>query len=152
MPPGLPRESDYPYWTGPEFPFPTHEQIVERLSGQQMLYPPETFWQYSNLGLTLAGEVASAASGQPYAELVSREHPQAAGPREAPRLRCRRTSGASAWRPATAASGAKGKRPPVPFFTTRGVAPAAGYASTVEDLGRFASWQFRLLARAAPRC
>jgi CubicO group peptidase (beta-lactamase class C family) len=29
---GLPRESDHPYWTGPEFPFPTREQIMERLS------------------------------------------------------------------------------------------------------------------------
>ena len=30
-------------------------------------------------------------------------------------------------------------------FNTRGITPAAGYTSTVEDLGRFASWQFRLL-------
>ena len=30
-------------------------------------------------------------------------------------------------------------------FDTRGVTPAAGYTSTVEDLGKFASWQFRLL-------
>jgi hypothetical protein len=39
-----------------------------------------------------------------------------------------------------------GVRKPVPFFQVRGIAPAAGYASTVEDLSRFASWQFRLLA------
>jgi hypothetical protein len=31
-------------------------------------------------------------------------------------------------------------------FDTRGLAPAAGYTSTMEDLGKFASWQFRLLA------
>ncbi len=43
---GLPRESDYPYWTGPEFAFPTRDQIIARVSGQQMLYPAETFWQY----------------------------------------------------------------------------------------------------------
>jgi CubicO group peptidase (beta-lactamase class C family) len=30
-------------------------------------------------------------------------------------------------------------------FNARGLTPAAGYTSTVEDLGRFASWQFRLL-------
>jgi hypothetical protein len=40
-----------------------------------------------------------------------------------------------------------GSRVPVPFFTARGIAPAAGYASTVEDIGRFASWHFRLLGR-----
>ena len=30
-------------------------------------------------------------------------------------------------------------------FDTRGILPAAGYTSTVEDLAGFASWQFRLL-------
>jgi hypothetical protein len=35
----------------------------------------------------------------------------------------------------------------MPFFEARGIAPAAGYASTAADLARFASWQFRLLAR-----
>ncbi len=30
-------------------------------------------------------------------------------------------------------------------FDARGITPAAGYTSTVEDLAKFASWQFRLL-------
>jgi hypothetical protein len=38
-----------------------------------------------------------------------------------------------------------GTRELVKPFDTRGVTPAAGYTSTVGDLGRFASWQFRLL-------
>ena len=59
---GLPRESDHAYWTGPEYAFPTREQIIERLSRQETLYPAETYFQYSNLGLTLAGEVVAAAS------------------------------------------------------------------------------------------
>ena len=33
----------------------------------------------------------------------------------------------------------------MPLFQVRGIRPAAGFASTVEDLARFASWQFRLL-------
>jgi CubicO group peptidase (beta-lactamase class C family) len=37
-----------------------------------------------------------------------------------------------------------GTRDPLPLFQTRGIAPAAGFASTVEDLARFASWQLRL--------
>ena len=28
---GLPRESDFPYWTDPDYPFPTREQIKEKL-------------------------------------------------------------------------------------------------------------------------
>ncbi len=141
---GLPRESDYPYWTGPDFPFPTREQVIERVSGQQMLYPAETVWQYSNLGLTLAGEVAAAVAGRPYAELIrttileplrlTSTTPEMPVHERGKRL-------------ATGYSGLgrEGRRQPVPFFTANGIAPAAGYASTVEDLARFASWQFRLL-------
>ncbi|MEX1309562.1 MAG: serine hydrolase domain-containing protein, partial [Candidatus Sulfomarinibacteraceae bacterium] len=50
---GLPRESDYPYWSDPDFVFPTHDEIVDRLSDQQTLYPSSRYFQYSNLGLTL---------------------------------------------------------------------------------------------------
>lgn len=143
---GLPRESDYPYWTGPGFPFPTREQIIERLSGQQMLYPAETFWQYSNLGLTLAGEVAASVSGQPYAELVRRDILEPLGlTSTTPEMPAnqRGTRLATGY----GGLGREGKRVPMPFFSARGIAPAAGYASTVEDLARFASWQFRLLAK-----
>ena len=38
-----------------------------------------------------------------------------------------------------------GTRDLLKSFDARGITPAAGYTSTVEDLGKFASWQFRLL-------
>jgi CubicO group peptidase (beta-lactamase class C family) len=40
-----------------------------------------------------------------------------------------------------------GNRDMLPLFQARGIAPAAGFSSTVEDLARFASWQFRLLEK-----
>ena len=40
-----------------------------------------------------------------------------------------------------------GSRDKQPFFQARGLTAAAGFSSTVEDLGRFASWQFRLLEK-----
>jgi CubicO group peptidase (beta-lactamase class C family) len=143
---GLPRESDYPYWSGPEYKFPTHEQIVARVSDQQMIYPAETYFQYSNLGLTLAGEVAAAASGQPYAELVRRNILDPLG------LKSTTPEMPSAERGKRLATGytglgREGRRQAMPFFTANGIAPAAGFASTAEDLARFASWQFRLLGK-----
>jgi CubicO group peptidase (beta-lactamase class C family) len=143
---GLPRESDHPYWTGPDFPFPTREQIVERITAQQTLYPAETYFQYSNLGLTLAGEVAAAAAGVAYADLVTRSILTPLGmasttPDIPPAEQGKRfATGYSAIM-------RDGGRKPVPFFQARGIAPAAGFASTVEDLARFASWQFRLLGK-----
>ena len=65
---GLPRESDFPYWSGPDFPFPTSAQIRDTYSAQAPLFPAERYSQYSNLGLTLAGEVVAKASGTPYPE------------------------------------------------------------------------------------
>ena len=35
-----------------------------------MLYPPRTYYQYSNLGLTLAGEIVAAASGRAYDDYI----------------------------------------------------------------------------------
>ncbi len=43
------------------------------------------------------------------------------------------------------ARGRDGERKPVPDYRVRGISPAAGFISTVEDLARFASWQFRVL-------
>jgi CubicO group peptidase (beta-lactamase class C family) len=143
---GLPRESDYPYWTGPGYAFPTREQIMERVSSQQMLYASETVWQYSNLGLTLAGEVAAAAAGKRYDVLVRTSILEPLGlASTSPDM----PAGERGKRLATGYSGLgrEGTRRPVPFFTANGIAPAAGYASTVEDLARFASWQFRLLSK-----
>jgi len=39
-----------------------------------------------------------------------------------------------------------GTRSAVPIFQARGIAPAAGFASTASDLARFMAWQFRTLA------
>ena len=63
---GLPRESDYPYWTGPEFKFPSKEEVKSQLGKQETLYNASTYFQYSNLGMTLLGEVIEKVSGMPY--------------------------------------------------------------------------------------
>ncbi|MEK6325669.1 MAG: serine hydrolase [Acidobacteriota bacterium] len=143
---GLPRESDFPYWTGPEFAFPTREQIKERLASQETLYPAETYFQYSNLGLTLAGELIASVSGEPYEAYVGKRILEPLGLKSTtPEIPEKERGG----RLATGYSALlrDGTRVPVPFFMARGIAPAAGYASTAEDLARFASWQFRVLER-----
>jgi CubicO group peptidase (beta-lactamase class C family) len=143
---GLPRESDYPYWTGPDFRFPTREEVMARISSQETLYPAETYFQYSNLGLTLAGEVVAAVSGEPYPEYVQRHILNPLGlAATSPEMPEKHRGG----RLATGYSALMrdGQRQPLPFFQVRGIAPAAGFASTAEDLARFASWQFRILGK-----
>ncbi|MDP9191351.1 MAG: beta-lactamase family protein [Acidobacteriota bacterium] len=138
---GLPRESDYPYWTG-AFDFPTREKIMERVAAQEALYPSDRYFQYSNLGLSLAGEVVSARSGKPYEQFIRERildpldrdatYPEIPLQEKGKRL----AQGFSARR-------RDGTRAALPLFQTRGIAPAAGFASTVNDLAKFAMWQFR---------
>jgi CubicO group peptidase (beta-lactamase class C family) len=141
---GLPRESDYPYWNGPDFPFPTRAQIIDRLSVQETLYPAQQYFQYSNLALSLAGEIVQERSGQEYAEYVNQKILEPIG------LADTRTYYPEDLRGEQLAIGytgmhRSGTRDPVAPFFTRGITAAAGYTSSVNDLAKFASWQFRLL-------
>ncbi|MEN1728694.1 MAG: serine hydrolase [Pseudomonadota bacterium] len=141
---GLPRESDYPYWTDPAYPFPTQAQIRERLGEQQTLYPASSYWQYSNLGLTLVGEIVEAVSEQPYDDYMREHLLDPLG------MTATTTDMPQELRGAELAIGhtmlkRDGTRDVVAPYQARGIVPAAGYASTVNDLAKFASWQFRTL-------
>jgi len=140
---GLPRESNHPYWTGPDFPFPTHDEIVEGLDEQETLYPARKYFQYSNLGLTLAGEIVAARSGMSYDAYVRQNILTPLGMTNTyPEIPAEHRGGRLAT--GYGAPTRSGVREEVAFFQAKGIAPAAGYASTAEDLARFASWQFRL--------
>jgi len=143
---GLPRESAHPYWTGPDFPFPTSKQVKDKLSGQKTLYSASTYFQYSNLGLSLLGEIVAHVSGLPFEEYVEQN---ILTPLRLADTRPRLPEELWGGKLATGYSAVnrKGVRNKVAFFQARGIAPAAGFSSTVRDLARFASWQFRLLEK-----
>ncbi|HET6591548.1 MAG TPA: serine hydrolase, partial [Xanthomonadales bacterium] len=141
---GLPRESDTPYWNGPDFAFPSREQIRSMLGGQSTLYPAQRHYQYSNLGLTLVGEIVSEISGEEYDGYVQA---RILKPLALADTATGFPTDSRASRIATGYgyAGRAGEPPPMPRYDTRGITPAAGFASTALDLARFASWQFRLL-------
>jgi D-alanyl-D-alanine carboxypeptidase len=135
---GLPREAGFPYWTDGKFP--TQDELRERLPMQETVFPTETEWKYSNLGLTLAGEIVAAVSGLPYAQYVGE---RILGP-----LDMRRT-----WVDTPPADHSdlatgytrrlpSGNRSRAPFTDGRAIAPAANMATSVSDLARFAALQF----------
>jgi CubicO group peptidase (beta-lactamase class C family) len=141
---GLPRESDFPYWTGPEHKFPSREQLAEKLDQQETLFPASTYFHYSNLGMALLGEVVERTSGKPYDVYVQENILKplrltttfSKFPQEL--LGSKLATGYSSIT-------RNGTRDLVPLFEAQGMQAAVGYTSTVEDLARFASWQFRLL-------
>jgi CubicO group peptidase (beta-lactamase class C family) len=141
---GLPRESDFPYWTDPDYPFPTSDEIRARLGAQQTLYPAARYFQYSNLGLSLVGEIVVATSGQDF-DAYMRAH--VLDPLGMSDTFTDIPVELHGGRMAVGHTALKrdGQRKVVAPFQTRGIAPAAGFASNVNDLARFAMWQFRLL-------
>ena len=142
---GLPRESESPYWSGPDFPFPTQLEIREKLGSQSTLYPASRYFQYSNLGLTLVGEVVEEKSGQQY-EAYVREH--ILTPIGLSDTDTGFPTDSRETRVATGYSfpGRNGALEVMPRYDARGITPAAGFASTAVDLAKFASWQFRVRA------
>jgi D-alanyl-D-alanine carboxypeptidase len=132
---GLPRESTQPYWSDPQY-FPTHDELVKALATQDAVYEPATRWKYSNLALSIAGEVVAAVSGEPWADYVERHILQPLGmrgttPRPTPQML------AVGYQVLTE----DGQQTVAPFTDTRAIAPAANMASTVEDLATFMAFQ-----------
>jgi CubicO group peptidase (beta-lactamase class C family) len=136
---GLPREAGFPYWSDGDFP--TIEQIRERLPRQTAALPTETEWKYSNLGLTVAGEIVAAVSGRPYADYVVQHVLEPLGmkrtfvttpPAEHPDL----AVGYTRRLPARG-------RAPAPHTDGRGITAAANMTTCVTDLARFAMLHFR---------
>jgi CubicO group peptidase (beta-lactamase class C family) len=141
---GLPREANFPYWTGPDFPFPSSEDIRTELKNQETLYPSSTYFQYSNLGLTLLGDIVEEVSGVPYDIYVKENILDPLG------LINTRTELPEDLYGQDLAIGygalsREHQRQKVALFQAEGITPAAGFSSNVVDLGKFASWQFRLM-------
>ena len=141
---GLPRESDYPYWNAPKFDFPAREKMINQLKNQKTLYPAYTYYQYSNLGLTLAGEIVAQVSGQDYETYITENIIKPLGLEDTRPYMPQDLYG-TRLAIGYSAKTRKGDRKKMPFFQANAIAPAAGFSSTVEDLAKFAAWQMRLL-------
>jgi CubicO group peptidase (beta-lactamase class C family) len=145
---GLPNETgsekSTSYPTHEVTSYPTREEIRARIPDMETLYPVWQHEHYSNLGLVLVGEIVSELSGLSYGEYVTERILRPLGMSSTtPEIGEVQGSG----RLATGYSAPRrgGGRREVGPFETNGMAPAMGFASTVEDLAKFASWQFRLL-------
>ena len=134
---GLPREAAFPYWTDNQFP--TLEQIKATLPSQEVIFPTETRWKYSNLGFALAGEVIAAVSGETYEHYVHTHILEPLGMADSSIIlpetqRSRLATGYGPRQP-------DGSRVTRPFTDCRGITPAANLSSTVEDLAKYLAFQ-----------
>jgi CubicO group peptidase (beta-lactamase class C family) len=132
---GLQREAGA-HWT--TFNFPTSAQLRELMADRQAAYSPEVRWKYSNLAYSIAGMVIEAVSGQTWADYVQRHIYQPLG-----------MTNSSVDRNVDGLAVGYGRRMPDatrainPFVDARGMAAATGITSTVDDMAKFVSAQFR---------
>lgn len=65
---GLPREAILDYWA--DNTFPDTDGLRKAVTEQEQLYRPFDYWQYSNLGMAMLGDVVEIVSGKPWGDLV----------------------------------------------------------------------------------
>ncbi len=140
---GLPREADTSYWPGPEFSFPTREQLLQQLTQQSAFMAPQTRWEYSNVGMAILGELIRRKSGRDYSDYVTRQVLEPLGLSDT-RPRLPRELYGTRLAPGFSALNRAGTRDRVHIYDAQGMTPAIGFSSTVHDLLVFAQWQFRV--------
>ena len=108
------------------------------LPAREAPFAPEVRWKYSNLAYSVAGMIVEAVSGQKWADYVHCEIFQPLG-----------MIASSVDKNVSGLAVGYGRRMPDgtrainPFIDARGMAAATGVTSTVEDMARFVSAQFR---------
>ena len=132
---GLSREAGS-HWS--DLKFPTADEVRNYVRQNKAIYPPEVRWKYSNLAYTLAGMIVEAVSGESFASYVQNHifNPLAMTSSTIDRPDNRLAIGYGRRMP-------DGKRQTFPFVDARAMAPATGVTSTVEDMAKFVSLQFR---------
>lgn len=136
---GLPRESAFPYWDTAKFP--SYKEVEEALPNQEIVWRTGTRWKYSNLALSIAGDVVAAVSGMPYEDYVEKNilqplEMESTFVRTLPEDHPQFAVGYGRRLP-------DGTRSLRPFGDCKGISPAANMATNVQDLAKFAMLQFR---------
>ena len=137
---GLPREAGSAYWS--DFNFPDREQVIERLAGQQTILPSESLFKYSNLAYALLGEIIADKTDESFATYVEEKIMAPLGMDDSSVVFPNKHQSQLA-----VGYGRRlpdGTRQVFPFIDARGMAPATGVTSSVNDMARFVSWQLRL--------
>lgn len=135
---GLPREVTGVNWS--DLTYPDRAEMRRVLSAQETVFPPVTEWKYSNLGISLAGEIVAQVSGEPWAQYVEQRILRPLGMTA---TQANPTPNMAALAVGYGRRVPGRKRDIEPFVDMGAESPAANMASNVEDLAKFVSLQFR---------
>lgn len=138
---GLPREGNRDYWA--DTSFPDASGLVDSVKNQEQLYKPNNYWQYSNLGMSMLGDVVSKVSDKSWGDYITETIFTPLGMKNSKTDMPFEMVG-NGFAQGYYVRNAKGERKAVEKHSFRSFSPAAGIASSVNDMAKFASWHFRL--------
>ncbi|MDH3222302.1 MAG: serine hydrolase [Gemmatimonadota bacterium] len=139
---GLSREVVSPIWSDLT-KTPTGRKMQTELSAVPPLYQSTTVFQYSNLAYLLLGEIVADVSGMPYEDYLREKVLDPLGLDATVASYPESAYGAThAIRYAVPNRGRE--YPRLGYTRSEGIASMGGLSSTVVDLAKYASWQFRL--------
>lgn len=128
-----------PLWSN--FQFPTDSELRAEMAEQVLLFRPGQKLKYSNLGITLLGQVVEPVSERPFAEYVDEKLLTPLG-LDLTSV----TIDATALGLATGYARLQdGTFEALPFVDAKAMAPATGMSSSLENMARFVTWQLRQL-------
>ncbi len=135
---GLPRELEALYWDNMEFP--DRDTFIKMFQESSTILARETKYKYSNVAYAILGFVVEAVSGKTYADYVTNCILKPLGMTSTAVLPSPNMQGL--------ATGYKYRQPGrprmvEPFTDKKAMVSAGNIASTVEDLAKFLSLQFR---------
>lgn len=140
---GLPRNTGHSYFTGPDFAFPSQAAFRSILKNLETKNEVGADVNYSNVGYALLGEIIEKVSGKPYEIYLMNE--------VIGQLKMTNTYMGMKTIPYTyrraigyTAINRDRTRKRVHSFNTKSMKPAMGLWTTIDDLAKYASWQFRL--------
>ncbi len=135
---GLPRELEALYWDHMEFP--DRDTFIKMFQESSTIFARETKYKYSNVAYAVLGFVVEAVSGETYADYVTNYILKPLGMTSTTVFPSLDMQGL--------ATGYKYRQPGQPrmvepFTDKKAMVSAGNIASTVEDLAKFLSLQFR---------
>ena len=143
---GLVTETPLPTWSTDEFP--TRDEVLAALPQTEIVLPADHAFKYSNLAFGLLGEVITRASGQDYFDYVAEHLLGPLGMTDSvywlPEDQQHRM--AVGYSPDLYRDGLE----PAPYVGLGGVAACGQLHSSVADLARWISLQFRVGEHAIP--
>lgn len=140
---GLPSNTGHSYFTGPNFLFPSKVEFRSTLKDMETESEVGANVKYSNVGYALLGEIIEKVSGMPYETYLMNE---VISPLKMTSTYMGMKTGDHRKAVGYTAINRDGTRKRIikGGFKFKAMKPAMGLWTSIDDLAKYASWQFRL--------